>query len=76
MEMEDLENSLFCITGCSFKFYNGKKETENHKCEMCNQIITDSELLLVDGRYYHQQHFTCSICNIDLNKDEQTAFFR
>ena len=73
--MEDLENSLFCTTGCSIKFYNGKKQT-NHKCQMCNQIITDSQLLLVDGKYYHSQHFTCSVCNIDLNIDETTAFMR
>ena len=75
--MEKFENlaELFPSSGHSVQFYKEKTLEKLFTCETCNQLIIESDHLMVSGAHFHKHHFRCSVCNVNLDSDSQTSFF-
>ena len=76
MEMEKFENlAELSPSGHSVQFYKEKTLEKLFTCETCNQLILESDHLMVSGAHFHKHHFRCSVCNVNLDSDSQTSFF-
>ena len=73
-----LENiaSQLCDLGHQIQFYNGADVTEDIICRGCEQAITESSHLLVNNSHYHNNHFMCRVCKVDLYTGTQPAYER
>ena len=75
--MEKFENlaELSPSSGHSVQFYKEKTLEKLFTCETCNQLILESDHLMVSDYHFHKHHFRCSECNVNLDSDSQTSFF-
>ena len=73
--MEKFENlAELSPSGHSVQFYKEKTLEKLFTCETCNQLILESDHLMVGGAHFHKNHFRCSVCNVNLEGDSQTSF--
>ena len=68
--------SQLCDLGHQIQFYNGADVTEDIICRGCEQAITESSHLLVNNSHYHNNHFMCRVCKVDLYTGTQPAYER